>query len=271
MRVFISWSGEQSREIGKALEEWLPSVLQYVQVYFSPSGIEKGASWFQSISSELKETVVCIAVVNNENFKSEWISFEAGAISKGIEKSRVCPLLIGMKPTELTGPLGAFQATEFGQSELKSLVASINQQGGDRRLADKTLELVFDKWWPDINTKVQQIIETQLVPKPVLEKRSADEVLEEMTIMMRQIALRDERGHFGSMRRNEMPISDLCEVLLSLSKTLAFTTEAEIYKLQLEAALRPIKYIAEPIPSKKLQSLIDELSKVISQMDDIPF
>ncbi len=29
MKVFISWSGERSRELGSALHAWLPLVLQY--------------------------------------------------------------------------------------------------------------------------------------------------------------------------------------------------------------------------------------------------
>jgi TIR domain len=271
LKVFISWSGDQSRDIGKALEEWLPSVLQYVQVYYSPSGIEKGASWFQSISTELKETVVCIAVLNNENFKSEWVSFEAGAISKGIEKSRACPLLIGMSPTDLSGPLGAFQATVFDKTEVKKLMASINQQGGDRRLAEKTLDLVFDKWWPDIETKVAEIGKAKSIPKPVPEKRSPDDVLEEVSILMRQMALRDERGHLGPMRRNEMPVLDLRETLGAIARGLSGTSEGATYEALLENSIRPIKYLAEGIPSKRLHEQIEELSKAISNMNEFSF
>ena len=42
-QVFISWSGDLSRQLAEALYNWLPGVLQYVKPYFSPDDVEKGA------------------------------------------------------------------------------------------------------------------------------------------------------------------------------------------------------------------------------------
>ena len=41
--VFISWSGDRSKEIAEALRKWIPSVLQFAKPYYTPSDIEKGA------------------------------------------------------------------------------------------------------------------------------------------------------------------------------------------------------------------------------------
>ncbi|WP_165788483.1 hypothetical protein [Stutzerimonas stutzeri] len=41
MKVFISWSGDMSREIGEALRTWIPGVIQQVKPYFTPNDIEK--------------------------------------------------------------------------------------------------------------------------------------------------------------------------------------------------------------------------------------
>jgi hypothetical protein len=53
MKVFISWSGEQGREIGEVFWNWLPGVLQAMKPYFSPDDIAKGALWERDIAKEL--------------------------------------------------------------------------------------------------------------------------------------------------------------------------------------------------------------------------
>lgn len=44
MDIFISWSGEMSRELGQVLRDWLPLVLQSARPFFAPN-IDKGARW----------------------------------------------------------------------------------------------------------------------------------------------------------------------------------------------------------------------------------
>jgi hypothetical protein len=39
MRVFISWSGEPSRSIARALDGWLESVVQHVDAWMSDEEI----------------------------------------------------------------------------------------------------------------------------------------------------------------------------------------------------------------------------------------
>ena len=54
MKVFISWSGELSKQLGQALRQWLPGTLQSVKPYFTPADIDKGAKWESEISKELE-------------------------------------------------------------------------------------------------------------------------------------------------------------------------------------------------------------------------
>ena len=53
MKVFVSWSGELSKEIAEVLKKWIPCIIQSVEVFYSPEDIEKGDSWDATISSEL--------------------------------------------------------------------------------------------------------------------------------------------------------------------------------------------------------------------------
>lgn len=109
MKVFISWSGKYSQELGEAFRNWLPSVLQSVRPYFTPNDIEKGARWGTDIASELQESKIGLFCLTRDNLQSPWIMFEAGAISKVVGEASVCPILFELDPTDISGPLNQFQ------------------------------------------------------------------------------------------------------------------------------------------------------------------
>jgi TIR domain len=146
-KVFISWSGPLSQKLGEALHNWLPSTLQAVKAYFSPEDIEKGVKWSSEISGELGTSDIGIICLTRDNTEKPWILFEAGALSKRLEKSRVCPLLFDLEPSDLTGPLTIFQGTRFRREDFKRLVTTINSAAGDSRLGQFVLDKVFGRLW----------------------------------------------------------------------------------------------------------------------------
>jgi hypothetical protein len=78
VRVFISWSGEQSREIALALRDWLPPVIQAAkEPYMSEKDNEAGTLWDQVISAELEASNFGIVCLTPSNLESRWINFEA--------------------------------------------------------------------------------------------------------------------------------------------------------------------------------------------------
>lgn len=176
MKVFISWSGALSKELGESLRDWIPVVLQAVNPYFTPSDVEKGTRWSTDIARELEGSSIGILCVTRENINSPWMLFEAGALSKSLEKSHVCPMLFGITNTDLAGPLKQFQTTAFDKSEVKQLLTVINNQIPEGKLAAKTLETVFEKWWPDLDEKVNSILSKVLRPKDELDSISHDMV-----------------------------------------------------------------------------------------------
>ncbi|PUB10796.1 hypothetical protein [Paenisporosarcina sp. OV554] len=42
MKVFLSWSGDISKEIEKEFKEWLPNVLQFTKPFVSAEDIDAG-------------------------------------------------------------------------------------------------------------------------------------------------------------------------------------------------------------------------------------
>ena len=100
--------------------------------YYTPADIEKGAKWNDEISKELNEASVCIIALTRESLDSKWIMFEAGAISRG--NAPVCAILFDIEPTDIQGPLEAFQATKFSKKEINQLLTTVNSKAGDRAL-----------------------------------------------------------------------------------------------------------------------------------------
>jgi hypothetical protein len=187
MKVFISWSGDHSRQLAEAIREWLPNVLQFAKPYFTPSDLEKGTRWDNEISELLGQPSIGIFAMTEENLTSPWIMFEAGAISKVVDKARVCPIVFGIKTTDLKGPLARFQAIAFNKTEVRQLLTTINNAAPKEvAVAEKTLDASFNKWWSDLEQAVQAISSTAQQPtsRP---HRSAEDLLEEVVSNTRTI------------------------------------------------------------------------------------
>ncbi|MBN1270586.1 MAG: toll/interleukin-1 receptor domain-containing protein [Kiritimatiellae bacterium] len=207
-KVFISWSGDLSRKLGEALREWLPASLQYVKPYFSPEDVEKGAKWNTEIAKELESSDIGVICLTLDNTEKPWILFEAGALSKSIDKSRVCTLLFDIEPADVKGPLTSFQSTRFGRDDFKRLITTVNNSAGDAKLDAAVLESVFDMWWPKLEAKVQEILGSH-DRHGEGERRSERDMLEEVLELTRMNASRQSRPP----RVNERAIIELVETL----------------------------------------------------------
>ena len=151
----------------EALREWLPNVLQVVDPWMSAEDIDKGVRWSSDITEELTKSTAGIICITAENLEAPWLHFEAGALSKDIEKrSLVCPYLIGLKPNELRGPLIQFQATVAERKDTLKLLGTLNSALAQEALSDKQLEKVFEVWWPRFESALQVILSTKVVPIP---------------------------------------------------------------------------------------------------------
>ena len=208
MKVFISWSGDQSKEIAEAIRAWLPSVLQTVKPYFTPNDIDKGNRWSSEIAGELDNSSVGIFCITRENLNSPWIMFEAGAISKRVDSSLVCPILFGLGNADITGPLTQFQTTLFSKSDMYSLVRTINKANTNNFLADEVLRDAFDAFWPKLETRVDEIL-ADTTSGSEANFRNDRELLEEVLGLTRSILKADklklkgnDSGQFNALIAN---------------------------------------------------------------------
>lgn len=192
VKIFLSWSGDRSRAVADVLKNWLPSVLQAVRPYFSPEDIEKGSKWSQEISKELDQSDFGILCLTPENITSPWMLFEAGALSKRLEMARVAPLLVGLEPADVSGPLAQLQLTKLNQEDCFILLKSMNKALGEKGLQDRVLDTVFQKWWPDLDDRIKIALEDYQLVGFSTDKRSTRDLMEEVLDHVR--ALRYDRS-----------------------------------------------------------------------------
>jgi hypothetical protein len=198
------------------MRNWLPSVLQAVRPYFSPDDVSKGSRWSTEIAKELELSRVAILFITPENPEAPWLVFEAGALSKNLDRSKVCPILFGdIEPTDIKGPLVQFQAAKFCKDEMRRVLKMINTELGEAALASDVLDSVFEMWWPkldeQVSRKLQEISEIE-----GSSRRPDRELLEEILLLSRRNVriARDERWDTDHPAFRELfkGIASLCEL-----------------------------------------------------------
>lgn len=157
MKVFISWSGTTSHRIALILRDWLLTVIHAIDPWVSSEDIKKGDRWSAQLAKQLDETSYGIICITPTNVQSPWLNFEAGALSRTIERSRVFPFLFGMSPSELKGPLAQFQITTFDKEDVRKLVKSLNQALAPSKIPPDRLHRMFEISWPSLQIAINNI------------------------------------------------------------------------------------------------------------------
>jgi hypothetical protein len=156
MRIFVSWSGEASREAAELMKQWLPNVIQEADVWVSSQDIGKGENWSASLWSSLTEIEFGILMVTRENCTAPWIMFEAGVLSKSV-KARVIPVLCETERLDIANtPLSQFQNARVTNDDIWQVLVAINSACA-RPLDEARLKNTFDKWWPDFESSFKKI------------------------------------------------------------------------------------------------------------------
>lgn len=192
MKIFISWSGEESQRAALALRDWVAVVLPYTETWVSSEDIAKGSRWGIKLADQLETTNCGIICLTPSNIAEPWINFEAGALSKVVTGSQVHPLLLGIQAISLTGPLSQFQATQFNKSDVKKLVVTINDSAKINAIPSNQLDRNFEVCWGDLEKKMAPILDTaeknpsakipNNVDKPT-EKNLSDEEIKTLQIL----------------------------------------------------------------------------------------
>lgn len=161
-------------------------VIQSVRPYVSSEDIDKGTRWSSDIANELAESTFGILCITKENLDAPWINFEAGALSKTIDKSLVAPFLFDIKRSEVKGPLLQFQSTINEREDIKKLLISINnRQKEEERLEDQSLQKTLEVWWPQLENSLNSINDHREDQKTLNKQNHKEEILEELLELAR--------------------------------------------------------------------------------------
>lgn len=183
MKVFLSWSGEVSRQVAQALYDWLPNVMQSLAPWVSTHDIRAGVSWNADLGRQLSQSGFGVLCLTSDNLLSPWLLFEAGAISKGLgETARIVPYRFGVDVSAVQQPLSQFQGVDADQAGTFALLKSLNEKT-DGSLETSRLERSFEHWWPSLR---EQLASISKVGQAKL--RTELELLEEMREDLRLVS-----------------------------------------------------------------------------------
>ncbi|OGP20053.1 MAG: hypothetical protein A2054_01250 [Deltaproteobacteria bacterium GWA2_55_10] len=271
MKVFISWSGEKSKHLGEAFREWLPSVIQAVKPYFSPDDISKGSRWNTEISKELEDSKIGLIMLTPDNLEAPWVMFECGALSKNIDKSKVCPILFEVKPVDIQGPLVQFQASLFTKQDIRKIVKMINDILGEHSLASHVFDSVFEMWWPKLNEKVESILKRD----PAVEKelRTEKDLLIEILNISRTLSKEIRPRVFNVNPRMIEELLDSYLLLILACKEISISQPVldSLNGFRVPIA-HVIRVLHDSSAEAKFKNALEELSSLkVNIVDDVPF
>ncbi len=190
MDIFITWSGPRSRAVAEALKEYLPMMVNDFHPWLSTADIDKGANWRSELTAALNNARAGIICLTPSNLNAPWLLFEAGAIAKRVEeKPLACTLLIGVKSSDLSGPLALFQDTKPTRDDMLQLVKTMNGALGNDALKETQLEGIFDIVWPKLEERLNSLPSDGPAERP---HRSEREMLEELVDSVRSKSASDD-------------------------------------------------------------------------------
>lgn len=182
--LFISWSGEVSKEIAAILKDWLYNVFSEAEldIFFSSDDIEAGKRWSADLAERLQESDVGIFLYTRDNLDSLWMAFEAGALSKHVDTGRVIPLVFDAHVTDLKGPLAQFQSRRFTEQEMLKTLESVNACLSQRKTKEG-LRRNLRYSWGRLNEEIQRALTRR--DEESNESTDVGEVLDNMYSLIR--------------------------------------------------------------------------------------
>lgn len=158
MKIFLSWSGEYTRNIAEIFRQWVPCVLQNVHVFISSGDIQAVERWQSKINAALLDIDFGIVFISKNNKDQPWIMFESGALAKNLDSSRVVPVLCDASEIDLSkSPLLQFQYVQLNRDGIFSLIRSIYSSMDSEKISQVLFDKTLETWWPQLQASIGEV------------------------------------------------------------------------------------------------------------------
>lgn len=162
-------------------------MLHDVDVFMSKHDISSGERWGVALARTLVDSNFGVILLTPSNLNSSWLLFEAGAIAK-LEEGKACCLVLGdLSPADIQAPLSQFQNRRFTKTDIRQLLSDVNQEVGASLEPDQ-FDLMFEKWWPDLDSAYRAAIASAGTQVTTAPRRSSDDLLQEILLTVRELS-----------------------------------------------------------------------------------
>lgn len=149
MKVFLNWSGEESRRIAGLLRDWLPEILDAVEPWLAADTFGRSNHWLEVNAGPFTKAGMIVACVTPANSGENWKSLDPSDFELSIAETppQLVLLLGGVDVSSLQRvPAGASVITADRQG-IQLLVEKLNGLA-DRPMDYTILGRRIDAMWP---------------------------------------------------------------------------------------------------------------------------
>jgi hypothetical protein len=156
LKIFISWSGKKSKKAAKALQNWLPKVIQAAEPWMSDD-IPAGKDPLKEINSALEQARYGVVCLTAGNMTSGFIIHETIELRKNVID--VCPYIIDLdiQRRYLLSPFNQLQAKMADLEGTEQLVLDINKALGSPVIKVDTLRNAVRSNWKELEEEFERI------------------------------------------------------------------------------------------------------------------
>lgn len=249
--VFFSWSGDKSKEIALKFQDLFKHVFEpAVTSFMSARDIGVGRRSLDVLFSKLEQCNYGVCFVDAENARAPWIQFEAGALSKLIDTSRVMVLSLDGNVQSLEGtPLNEFQHKLFNKDDIKSIFEGIIESYKLEKSRDIIIQR-FDGEWDNFYRNAQIILEKGEEQKKVeTDEDGKLDIIMKMLVGVQNL-LKTEWTQ--NIKDGKSMVNELKSIICSLKPE-------DLLKVQLSFKIQRYELFS--------QQIIHEIEEVIEDMD----